>query len=267
MENSMTMTASELGNPSLPQGIAARSLILVYGVVVYLAFFVTFSYIPIFLADVGPGPTVDHGWFAAATPAVAAAINIGLMLLFGIQHSVMARRPFKQWLATIMPEAAERTTFVLASTLVFIALFAFWQPIDTMVWQVGPLWACIALYGVMLFGFLLALYASFLLNHFDLFGLRQVWLAFRGRPYSPVPFVKPTIYRHVRHPLQVGLLMVFWGAPTMTAGHLMLTVGMTIYILIGLWFEERDLVREHGEAYEHYRREVPKLLPLSFGRR
>jgi protein-S-isoprenylcysteine O-methyltransferase Ste14 len=263
----MTMTASELGGQSLPQRLAARSLILMYGVVVYLLFFATFSYIPIYLAGIGPGPTVDYSWLAAVTPAVAATINIGLMLLFGIQHSVMARRSFKQRLTSIIPEAAERPTFVLASTLVFIALFAFWRPIDTMVWHVDALWACVALYGVLLFGFLLALYASFLLNHFDLFGLRQVWLAFRGRTYTPVPFVKPAIYRHVRHPLQVGLLMMFWGAPTMTAGHLMLSVGMTIYILIGLWFEERDLVREHGEAYESYRREVPKLLPLVFGKR
>jgi methanethiol S-methyltransferase len=115
----------------------------------------------------------------------------------------------------------------------------------------------------MLAGFLLALYASFLINHLDLFGLRQVWLAFRGRPYTPVPLVKPALYQIVRHPLQVGMLMLFWSAPTMTAGHLLLAAGMTAYILIGLWFEERDLVREHGEAYRDYQRTVPKLLPFS----
>jgi methanethiol S-methyltransferase len=263
----MTMTASEMGGRSLPQGLGARLLILAYGVGVYLVFFAAFAYIPIFLADVGPGPTVDRGLMAATTPATAAAINIGLMLLFGIQHSVMARRSFKQRLTSAIPEAAERPTFVLASTIVFIALFALWQPIDTIVWHADALWARAALYGGMLFGFLLALYASFLINHFDLFGLRQAWLGFRGRPYMPVPLVKPVLYRLVRHPLQLGLLLLFWAAPTMTAGHFMLSVGMTIYILVGLWFEERDLVREHGAAYLEYKRTVPKLLPIRFGQR
>ena len=259
----MTMTASHMGGRSLPQGLGARTLILTYGVVVYLLFFGAFSYIPIFLADIGPGPTVDRGWAAAATPATAVIINVALLLIFGIQHSVMARGAFKRRLTAVVPEAVERPTFVLASTLVVIGLFVFWQPIDAIVWQVDATWARVALYGVMLAGFLLALYASFLINHFDLFGLRQVWLAFRGRPYTPVPLVKPALYQIVRHPLQVGMLMLFWSAPTMTAGHLLLAAGMTAYILIGLWFEERDLVREHGEAYRDYQRTVPKLLPFS----
>jgi methanethiol S-methyltransferase len=191
----------------------------------------------------------------------ALAVDAGLLALFAVQHSVMARRWFKDWWTRIVPRPIERSTYVLFSSVALLLLFARWRPMGVTVWSVtGPAarTTLLALFG---FGWALVLLCTFLINHFDLFGLRQVWLFLRGRPYTSVPFATPGPYRLVRHPLYVGWLFAFWMTPIMTLAHLVFAVGTTFYILAAIQFEERDLVREHGHAYEDYRRRVPMLVP------
>jgi len=179
----------------------------------------------------------------------------------------MARPRFKQWLTRYIPESAERSTYVLASSLAMILLFAFWQPIGGMIWHVESAWLRLPIWILFAAGWTLVLVTTFLINHFDLFGLRQTWLAYRGQPYTPLRFVTPGPYRHVRHPLYVGWLTVFWAAPTMTAAHLLFAIATTAYILIAIQLEERDLEAAHGASYAEYRRTVPMLIPRATGLR
>jgi protein-S-isoprenylcysteine O-methyltransferase Ste14 len=192
--------------------------------------------------------------------------DLALLMLFAIQHSVMARPAFKRWWTRFIPEPAERSTYVLASSLALIVLFAFWRPLGGIVWSVGQPVAAFLLYCLCGFGFLLVLVSTFLIDHFDLFGLRQVWLYLIGKDYTPVGFRTPDPYRMVRHPLYVGWLFAFWATPTMTLTHLVFALATTAYILVAIQLEEHDLIASLGDAYREYRERVPMLIPYANGR-
>ena len=236
-----------------------RILVFAYGLVCYAIFFATFLYALGFVGNFLVPVTMD-GEPRMGT-AQALAIDLGLLGLFAIQHSLMARPFFKRWLTRLIPESAERSTYVLASSLALIALFLFWQPLGGVVWDVrDPLWQAV-LYALFAFGWLLVLVATFLINHFDLFGLRQVWLQLLARPYRALKFGTPGPYKLVRHPLYLGWLFAFWATPTMTGTHLLFAFMTTAYILVAIQLEERDLVDALGEDYVQYRRKVPMIIP------
>ena len=236
-----------------------RLSIFLYGVVSYAIFFGTFLYALGFVGNFAVPRTLDG--VASAGFASALLIDLGLLGLFAIQHSVMARPAFKRWFTRLVPVSAERSTYVLLSSLALIAMFAWWQPLGGVVWTVsdptvrGVLWGCFA------FGWLLVLVSTFLINHFDLFGLRQVWLQLTGRPYTDLKFGTPGPYRLVRHPLYVGWLFAFWATPTMTGTHLLFAFITTAYILVAIQFEENDLVDSLGADYRRYRERVPMIIP------
>jgi protein-S-isoprenylcysteine O-methyltransferase Ste14 len=194
----------------------------------------------------------------------ALAVDGLLLAVFAIQHSLMARQWFKRAWMRIVPASVERSTYVLFSSLALLLLFWKWQPLDGLVWNVESQAGQFALYGLYAMGWLTVLVATFLINHFDLFGLRQTWMNLRRRPYTAIPFRAPGLYRIVRHPLYVGWLLVFWSAPTMTLARLVFAIATTAYILIAIQLEERDLLRMHAE-YADYRRQVPMLMPLGSG--
>jgi len=237
----------------------ARIAIFAYGVVVYLVFFVTFVYLFGFATGLFVPWTVDTGKPGPAW--LALLVDVGLVALFGAQHAVMARPRFKQWWTRIIPPAAERTTFVLIATALSALLMWQWRPMPTVIWDVQLPAARMAIYGVCLLGIVLVFLSSFLIDHFDLFGLRQVFLHLRRRPYTHGPFVVRWLYRFIRHPLMTGFLLAFWATPTMTLGHLVFAEAFTIYILIGTRMEERDLVAQHGESYRAYQRSTPRFFP------
>ena len=232
--------------------------VLMYGVVSYAIFFVTFLYTIGFIGNLLVPKSLDG---EAQVPLFQALLTDILLLgIFAVQHSVMARPAFKRRWTRIVPQPIERSTYVLFASLALIVLIAFWQPLGGVVWEVQDPVGQAVLYGLFAFGFGLMLAASFLINHFDLFGLRQVWLYFRGRPYTPPHFGTPALYKLVRHPLYVGLLFGFWATPTMTVTHLLFAVATTAYILIAIQLEERDLIEAHRE-YADYRKRVPMLIP------
>ena len=233
----------------------------VYGLVCYAIFFATFLYAIGFVGNLVVPKTIDAAPILSFP--LALLINVGLLGLFGIQHSVMARPAFKRWWTQFVPTPLERSTYVLLSSLCLIALFYFWQPLGITIWHVQNPIGQIILYSLFAFGWLLVLIATFLINHFDLFGLRQVYLYLIDRDYTPLQFATPGPYKVVRHPLYVGWLFAFWATPTMTATHLVFALITTAYILVAIQFEERDLVAVHGEAYVNYRRRVPMIIPFS----
>ncbi|HET6782391.1 MAG TPA: isoprenylcysteine carboxylmethyltransferase family protein [Pseudoxanthomonas sp.] len=235
-----------------------RFLILLYGVVCYAVFFATFLYAIGFIGNLWVPKAMDS--VRSTSVGAAVLIDLGLLALFALQHSVMARPAFKRAWTKVIPESAERSTYTLLSSVALILLFWAWRPIGGVVWSVENETARMALYALYAFGWALLLYTTFLLNHFDLFGLRQVWLQFRGRPYTHLPFKTPTLYRWVRHPLYVGWLTIFWATPTMTVTHLLFALMTTAYILIAIQLEERDLVAALPE-YADYRKRVPMLVP------
>jgi protein-S-isoprenylcysteine O-methyltransferase Ste14 len=245
--------------PAGASGILCRSLVLAYGVLAYAIFFGVFVYFMGFVMDQFVPRSVDRG--PEAPPLLAALANLGLIALFAVQHTLMARSGFKQWLTRFIPVAAERSTFVLASSLVLGALCYYWRPLPGIVWQVDSTLLAGLLWCVCVAGWLLLFAASYMIDHYDLFGLRQVWLYFRRREYTHTPFVTRWIYKYIRHPLMLGLLLGVWAIPVMTQGHLLLAGGLTAYILIGIGYEERDLVRHLGMPYRRYQQTVPRLFP------
>lgn len=240
-----------------------RITVFVYGVVCYGIFLATFLYAFGFVGNVLVPKSMDSG--PSGPLGEALLVNALLLGGFAIQHSVMARSWFKRGLTMLIPEPAERSTYVLLSSLMLILLFWQWQPMGMVVWNVESL----AMQGLLLAlcasGWVLVLISTFLINHFDLFGLRQVWMYLRGEPYTPLRFGTPGMYKMVRHPLYLGWLFAFWMTPVMTAAHLLFAVLTTGYILVAIQFEERDLVRVHGERYREYRRSVPMILPVRTG--
>jgi methanethiol S-methyltransferase len=238
-----------------------RITFFTYGSLSYLIFLGTFLYAIGFVGNFGVPRTLDGT--PSGSLAVAFLIDAGLLTLFAVQHSVMARKWFKDWWTRIVPKPLERSTYVLFSSLALILLFWLWQPLGGVVWSIEDPFARTALRVLFGFGWALVLVSTFLINHFDLFGMRQVWLYLRGKPYTTLRFGTPGPYRLVRHPLYVGWLFAFWSTPTMTLAHLLFSVATTAYILVAIQLEERDLVREHGESYESYRQSVPMLIPFT----
>ncbi len=236
-----------------------RILFFAYGTFSYVIFFGTFLYAIGFIGNFGVPSTLDG---AATGPlAISFAIDAALLTLFAVQHSVMARKWFKEWWTRIVPKPIERSTYVLFSSLALILLFVLWRPLGGVIWSVEDPAGRFVLRSLFAFGFGLVLFSTFLINHFDLFGLRQVWRNLLGQPQDGLRFTTPGPYKIVRHPLYVGWLFAFWMTPVMTAAHLLFSIATTAYILLAIRFEERDLVREHGETYEKYRQSVPMLIP------
>ena len=237
----------------------ARILVFVYGVAAYLAFAVTFLYAAAFVSNVIVPTTIDTG--IASPPAIAALIDLGLMGLFAIQHSVMARQGFKRWWTKVVPPAMERSTYVLASSVVLAILLWQWRPIPVVVWWVHDAGLGIFLLVLQLAGWLIAGLSTFLISHFELFGLSQVMRNLMRREPEPGKFRTPLLYRFVRHPLYLGFAIAFWATPVMSVGHLLFAVVTTAYIFIGIALEERDLTQFFGDEYRRYQARVPMLFP------
>lgn len=238
-----------------------------YGLAVYLFFLATFSYAIGFVGNLPWLPrTIDSGPPGPLLEAIV--VNVALLGVFAVQHSVMARRSFKRWWTRIVPPPVERATFVLAATLALALLLWQWRPIATpMVWQLGEGLARSLVLAVFWAGWGVLLISTYLIDHFELFGLRQVWVQLRGRQMPAADFRTPGFYRHVRHPIYLGFVLGFWATPAMSAGHLLFAAACTGYILIGIWFEERDLIAQFGERYRAYRAQTGMLLPRLFARR
>jgi len=230
-----------------------------YGVVSYAVFFATFLYAMGFVGDFGVPKTIDSG--ADGPFLTALLVNLLLLGVFAVQHSVMARPAFKRAWTRFVPEPVERSTYVLLSSVALILLFWQWRPMGGVVWHVADPTIRVVLHAICALGWLTVLVSTFLINHFDLFGLRQVWLFLRGKQYTHLPFGTPGPYRLVRHPLYVGWLLAFWATPTMTIAHLIFALMTTGYILGAIQLEERDLVAAHGDSYRRYRDRVPMLIP------
>ncbi|MBR0821687.1 methanethiol S-methyltransferase [Bradyrhizobium liaoningense] len=246
----------------------ARLAILLYALVSYAVFTVSFLYALGFVGNYAVPKSIDKS-IDVGSPANFGEdilVNLLLMSLFAIQHSVMARPAFKRWSAKFLPVPCQRSTYVLLSSLILLLLFWQWRPIPTPIWQASGIAAWL-LTGVHWLGWLIVFASTYMIDHFDLFGLRQAFVALRGAEISGQSFRTPLLYKIVRHPLMLGFLLAFWATPEMTAGHLLFAIANTAYILVGLQFEERDLIAEFGATYQQYRSQVPMLLPRLFGRR
>lgn len=235
-----------------------RVAVLLYSIAAYVVFLGTFLYLIAFVGNIAVPRSVDVG--PAAGPLVALLVDLALIALFGLQHSVMARPAFKRWLTRFVPPAMERSTYVLAASLVLVLLFLAWRPLPYTLWRAeGALGT--ALLAASALGWGIVLLSTFLISHFDLFGLRQGWMHFLRKPLLPLAFRTTLLYRLVRHPIMLGFLIAFWFTPHMTVGHLLFATGMTAYILIGVRHEEQDLVEALGPTYAKYRRETPAFVP------
>ena len=234
--------------------------ILTYGVVCYVAFLGTFLYAIGFVGDLLVEKSIDSGPEGPLSQALL--VNAGLLGVFALQHSIMARRWFKQAWTRVVPEPAERSTYVLFSSVALVLMFWFWQPMGGVIWRIESPGGRAVAYTLFAFGWLLVLVSTFMIDHFDLFGLRQVYLYFVGKEYTKPEFRTPGLYQYVRHPLYVGWFFTMWATPDMTAAHLVFAVLATGYILTAIQFEERDLVHMYGDLYRRYKEQVPMLLPF-----
>jgi protein-S-isoprenylcysteine O-methyltransferase Ste14 len=250
-----------VGRSATEVSAVKRTAFLLYGSICYGVFFVTFLYAVGFLANRVVPKSIDSG--TEGPVAAAVLINALLLGLFALQHSVMARPGFKQGWFRWMPRPIERSTYVLLTSLLLLLLFWQWRPLPGIVWEIGDPLLHSAVLGLFVVGVLTVLYATFLIDHFDLFGMRQVYLYWRGRPYTHPDFATPSLYRFIRHPLYVGWFLTFWSTPQMTWGHLLFALLASGYILAAIPLEERDLERFLGDEYRRYRARTPMFLPLS----
>ena len=237
-----------------------KFLVLLYGLISYFMFFGTFLYAFGFVGNLFVPKSIDG---APQVPLAQAILtNASLLLLFALQHSIMARPAFKKWWTKIIPEPAERSTYVLLSSLCLILMVLLWQPMGGFIWRVDEPLAKTILTAIFVTGWLIVLLSTFMINHFDLFGLRQVWFYFRGIEYEPLRFRIPFFYKYVRHPLYLGWLIAFWATPVMSAAHLLFALLTTGYILTAIRFEEKDLTTHFGNKYTDYKKQVPMILPV-----
>jgi methanethiol S-methyltransferase len=256
------MSITMQNGPAKSSSLAARSFVLAYGTLAYLTFLGTILYAIGFVTQFVVPKTIDSG--LSTSPLHALIVNLLLMSLFAVQHSGMARQGFKRLFARFASPALERSTYVLLASLTLILLFWQWQPIPTVVWNIEtPVLAYAAIAGGFL-GWLIVVYSTFLISHYELFGLTQVVTHFLGRLAEPVKFKTPGLYRLIRHPIYLGFIIAFWSTPTMTLGHLLFAAVTTAYIFVGIWLEERDLVALFGEEYRRYKQKVAMLLPGLF---
>ncbi len=264
------MSSLAAQRPQTPQGTAAgvhaaepgvvgRVFAFIYGFIAYLIFFGTILYAIGFVTGMIAPKSIDDGTAGSAVEAVI--VNVLLMTLFALQHSVMARKSFKAWWTQFVPKPIERSTYVLAASLVLDLLFWQWRPIPAVVWQIANPQAALAVTAVSLFGWVIVFTSTFLINHFELFGLHQVANNLVGREMTEPRFKTPVLYKLVRHPIYLGFIIAFWAAPTMTAGHLLFAAVTTAYIFVGIFLEERDLVALFGDEYRRYRERVGMLIP------
>jgi len=253
MTQTQTISHDIKGNP------IGRFIAFLYGIASYVVFFVTFLYAIGFVSGIAGPKTIDTGTVVPVTEAVI--VNILLMSLFAVQHSVMARRQFKEWWTQYVPKSVERSTYVLLASLALILLFWQWRPIPALVWQTDNQQIAAAIVVLSFVGWLIVLTSTFLINHFELFGLHQVASNLAGHPMPAPRFRTPLFYKLVRHPIYLGFIVAFWAAPTMTIGHLLFAAVTTAYIIVGALLEERDLVEMFGDDYRRYRRRVSMLIP------
>lgn len=240
-----------------------RVISFLYGIIGHVGFLLVFMYLIGFLANFAVPKSVDSGQTGPFGQALL--INVLLLALFGVQHSVMARQGFKQWWTKIVPQHIERSTYVVISDLLVILLIWQWRPMTDVVWNVEHPTGILVLWTLFGLGWAIIVLASFMINHFDLLGTRQVYLHLQGKEYTILPFKITGFYKYIRHPLMLGWITAFWSTPNMTVGHLVFAIGTTVYILIAIQIEEKDLVKFHGESYKKYQREVGMILPLKKG--
>jgi protein-S-isoprenylcysteine O-methyltransferase Ste14 len=255
MSQIQTLNAATRGRGN----VVGRMIAFLYGVVAYAVFFVTFLYAIGFVENLVVPKAIDGG--TTVPTALALIVNLVLMSIFAIQHSVMARPQFKQWWTKFVPPSVERTTYVMLASLALILLLWQWRPMPAVLWQIADPRIAMAVTGLSFLGWLIVLTSTFLINHFELFGLRQVANNLVGRPMPTARFRVPLFYNFVRHPIYLGFIIAFWAAPTMTVGHLLFAAVTTAYIFVGIWLEERDLIDIFGDEYRRYRQRVSMLLP------
>jgi methanethiol S-methyltransferase len=259
-EKTMTQINQTLGADMRGQGnVVGRIIAFLYGIVAYVMFFITFLYSIGFVEDLVVPKTIDGG--SAGPTAQALIVNLVLMSIFAIQHSVMARPQFKQWWTKFIPPSVERTTYVLLASLALALLLWQWQPMPAVAWHIADAHVAMTITCVSFVGWLIVLTSTFLINHFELFGLHQVANNLVGRSMPAPRFRTPLFYHFVRHPIYLGFIVAFWAAPTMTVGHLLFAAVTTTYIFVGIWLEERDLIDFFGDEYRRYRERVSMLLP------
>lgn len=237
-----------------------KSLSFFYGIICYAVFFLSFLYAIGFVGDFIVPKSINSG--PESGLASSLIINLGLLGLFAVQHTIMARPAFKQWWTKFVPVQVERSTFVLVASLILSLLYWQWHPMPGVIWSVENHFGKILLLALFWIGWLIVLLSTFIINHFDLFGLRQVWLHLQNQQYHHIEFQTKSLYRYIRHPIMTGFIIAFWSTPHMTAGHLLFAVTTTVYIIIGVQFEEHDLRGSLGKDYDEYRRRVPMLIPF-----
>jgi protein-S-isoprenylcysteine O-methyltransferase Ste14 len=260
----MTDTISRQTAPSQAARTSGGIAAMLYGGVAYSIFLIAFLYAIVFVGNLPAPKTIDSGTPGALLPSLI--VNTLLLGLFAIQHSVMARPAFKRWWTRFVPHSIERSTFVLLASLALLLLYWQWRPLTSVVWSVENAFGVITLNTISGIGWALVLISTFLINHFELFGLRQVFARLRGVALPEARFKAPSLYKSVRHPIYLGFLLAFWATPHMTSGHLLFAIGTTGYILIGIRLEERDLIAQFGEQYRNYRKQVSMLIPMPWRR-